>query len=95
VTLFPGSTVFTTSVTNFAISYDFSTDGSLKISVGTFALTIGQALKVTASGVIITPDQTTILTIASASISSPEFAQFGSGTLTNFTVTQTGFSWAA
>ena len=65
--------------------------GNLAITVTGFSLDIANELTLSAGTITITPDQTTLATIASATISSPSFPSAGQATATNLQITQTGF----
>jgi hypothetical protein len=93
VVLYPSLSFITSSLQNFSATYDFSQGGQLAITVGTFNLQIGEALKLTASGIVITPSQTVIAAIDSALVQSPQLSGLGVAVLKNFQLTQTGFSF--
>src|SRR5205085_5745174 len=63
IVLFPGNTTFTSSFTGVTATFNFGNGGKMEITIGSFDLSIGEALEVTASNVVITPSVSTILTI--------------------------------
>lgn len=91
IALFPNGTFITSTLEDFSAVYDFGDGGRLEITVGTFALAIGEALELTAEEVVITPGQSQIAKIGSATVRSPQFSQLGTATLTDFILNQDGF----
>ncbi|MGN6641734.1 MAG: beta strand repeat-containing protein, partial [Verrucomicrobiota bacterium] len=72
-----------------------SASGKLSLAITGFQLSMGEAFKIVATGTVtVTPGQTQIATIAAATLSSPQFSQLGSVSLTNLVLSQTGFSLA-
>ncbi|HEY9248054.1 MAG TPA: hypothetical protein VIO38_02935, partial [Rariglobus sp.] len=93
--LFPNSTLFTTQVTGLVITYDLglgASSAAWRIDVATFKLTFGQVFALSATAIEITPGSDTLVTIATASASFPQFAALPAATLTGIVVTRTGFS---
>ena len=86
----------TTSVTgsySFAAFDGVGASGELSLTISGLELSIGPALKIVATGdVTLTPGQDEVATILSATITSPEFPQVGTATITNLKLLQTGFS---
>ena len=97
--LFPAGSFVSVSASSVTGSFSFAnfdgTDpsGQFTLTISGFQLSIGQAFLLTTNGnITITPDQSVIATIASATISSPDFSGLGQATVTNLQITQTGFS---
>jgi hypothetical protein len=95
VQLFPKATFLTSELTQLSASYDFSNGGALNITVGSFALSVGQALKLAATNIVITPGNQVMAHIGTATVSSPQFSQLGTATVQDFDVKQTGFTFAS
>jgi len=94
--LFPDASVFTSTLTGIVAVYDFTganPTGTLSLTVAGFSLAIGEALKLNATNIAITPSASTIATIASVTVTSPKITGL-TGSLTNLAVTQTGFSFS-
>jgi hypothetical protein len=99
--LFPGGNYLSSNITATA-AFDFgnfdgaSPSGRLKISVTNLTLSLGEAVQIqagtAANPIIITPDQSVIASIPSAMLTFPQFPNAGTVTLSNFQLSQTGFS---
>ena len=99
VKLFPQGGFVTVGTTSVTGTYSFSNfdgtspSGQLSLTVSGFTMSIGNAFLLTTNGdITVTPGQSVIATIASATISSPDFSGLGQATVTNFQLTQTGFT---
>ena len=99
-TLFPGSD-FSASITpstgKTAVTGTYTIGGGYALSSATIAIAIGEALDVNASGVALSYDpsssaQQTLVTISSATLSSPNFSSLGTTTVSNLVIHQDGFS---
>ncbi|MDB6041259.1 MAG: hypothetical protein JWM99_5100, partial [Verrucomicrobiales bacterium] len=93
--LFPGGNFVQSSFTNITAAFAFETaadTGKLAITIGSFKIKMGEAIQVDASGVVLTPGQSTLATIASATLSSPLFQNLTTVAINNLTITQGGFS---
>lgn len=94
LTLFPGNANFSTSFTNLQAKFDFSSigkTGSLSFTADSFTLSVDSQLEIDASGITITPDQTTILHIDTASVTLAQLNGL-TGTINNLDITNTGFT---
>ncbi|HZZ18395.1 MAG TPA: hypothetical protein VFE25_03450, partial [Opitutaceae bacterium] len=94
IAIYPAAPVFTVTPTGLAAGFNFSgsnPNGAFTITMAHFTFKLGSALQVDADNVVITPDQQTIVSIPTATLSSSLLSNM-TGTLTNFVVTQTGFS---
>ncbi len=102
--LFPGG-FFTTSVNNGGSvigTYDFSnfTASNGVGAAGRFSLSIpdgitvnmGEAFQLVTGAITITPGQQVIASLASATLSFPQFSGLGTLTINNLQITQSGFS---
>ena len=95
--LFPNGGFVTMQANTATGSFSFANfdgalpSGQLSFTISGFQLNIGQAFKLTATSVTISPDQTVIATITSATISSPDFPSL-SALISNLQITQTGFT---
>ncbi len=68
--------------------------GQLTVTISGFQLTMGEALQLSAgtSNVVLTPDQPTLATIPSLTLTSPEFSGLGTFSVSNLQLLQTGFT---
>src|SRR5690606_21970659 len=93
---FPDTTAITLVTEDLVIVFDFvEGSGELKVSIGTFRLEVGEAIVISASDVELTPGDHTILTIASATISSPLLEELEAGVITDFALARDGLSIAS
>jgi len=94
--LFPGATFLTSTFTGITAVYAFSganPTGALSVTIGGFSLAIGEALKLNATNIAITPSATQIASIGAVTVTSPKISGL-TGTLTGgMAITQTGFSF--
>ncbi|MEI2422276.1 hypothetical protein V6O07_18490, partial [Arthrospira platensis SPKY2] len=94
--LFPGTTAITLVTEDLDISFDFATgSGELKIEIGVFRLEVGEAIAISATNVVLTPGDETILVIDNAEIRSPLLDQLDAGIIDTFEVTRSGFTIAS
>ncbi|MCD8483718.1 MAG: hypothetical protein LR015_14360 [Verrucomicrobia bacterium] len=94
--LFPDNDAINLTVSDFNAQFDFSDgSGALKIEIGVFRLEVGEAIAISANGVVLTPGDETILVIEDAEIRSPLLDQLDAGVIDTFVVTRTGFSIAS
>ncbi len=89
--LYPGASQMESEVTGLSVEYSFD-DDAWQIAASTFALQIGESLRIEASDVVITPNDEVILTVSTATVSSPSMTGLGTATLENFVVSQNGFT---
>ncbi|MHB1421756.1 MAG: beta strand repeat-containing protein [Gemmataceae bacterium] len=96
--LFPGgNTPVTSSFTNIQASYDFASQtdpGQLSLTVGTMSLSLLNQISLTASNVAITPGQSTLATIAQASLTVAPLDNLNME-VDNLAIEQTGFTIAS
>src|SRR5439155_21057853 len=93
----PGNTAVTSTVTGLTASYDFtstSQPGQFSLSADTFSLSLFGQLSLTANNVAFTPDQSTLATIASATLTFAPLNTLGM-TVQNLAIQQTGFTIAS
>ena len=84
LSLFPNGNFVQSNFSNITASYGFgsATDsGKLTITIGSFEIAMGEALKLDASAVVITPGQSTLATIGSATLTSPLFQNLATATV--------------
>jgi len=97
MTLFPGSTLVTSTFSNVVVSYDFAganATGRLKIKADSFSLNIAGQLNLSGDALEITPDQDTFAVLASATLTLPSLNNL-EVTITNLSLQKTGFSIAS
>ncbi|MEW6306779.1 MAG: hypothetical protein AB1705_25215, partial [Verrucomicrobiota bacterium] len=94
--LFPNGSFLSTDAQNITGTFDFSSGtptGDLTVTLGTVSLALGEALKLEATNVTVRPGEPDVIaTIASATLSSPQFSGLGSINLANVVLRRTGFS---
>ncbi|MGA2657222.1 MAG: LEPR-XLL domain-containing protein, partial [Verrucomicrobiota bacterium] len=97
--LFPDGNLVQFQATNVSAAYSFagfdgvSSTGQLQVTVSGLQLSMGEAFVLTASGVVVlTPGQPVMATVASATLSSPQFTGLGTLQVSNLVLSQTGFS---
>lgn len=96
IALFPGSTTITSTLSGISGSFDFSAAGSLRIDVHAFELLVGDAVRLDATSVTLTPGAPSVLaTITTATANSPRLAGLPAVDVTNLTVRRDGFSFTA
>ena len=96
VSILPGSTAFTTSVTGFNATYALASD-TLTVNASSATVTVGSSLIVTANGLSFSlapapggTDDNVTVTVASGSASLPQ--EGVSGSVTGLTITNDGFN---
>lgn len=101
LTLFPNSSLVTSTFTNVGVHFDFTSvgsTGSLTFTADSVSLTVANEVTLTAGGITLTPDQSTILSINTATITLPQLnnltGQINSGGIPNggLTVLNNGFT---
>ena len=100
IALFPNGGVITSTVTGFTLSFDFNDAGRFVIEIATFELAISTFMKLSASGVQITPggaadNPNRIARFLSASVTFPQFSGFPGGSVSNLEIYKDGFSIGA
>ncbi|MET0263637.1 MAG: hypothetical protein ABW223_12110, partial [Rariglobus sp.] len=93
--LFPNGNFFTTSFTGLAANFDFSSltaSGSFSLHFDTLDLGFGEAFKLSATNFNLTPGKPILATLASMSMTFPQFPALPTVTLNNFVLRTTGFS---
>ncbi len=97
--LFPDGNLVQFQATNVSAAYSFagfdgvSPTGQLQVTVTGLRLSMGEAFVLTASGdVVLTPGQTVMATVASATLSSPQFTGLGTLQVSNLAISQSGLS---
>src|SRR5205814_1273222 len=83
LSLYPGSSLITTSVQQLQASYDLSGSGSLQITAGLLNLQIGTSFGIQAQNVSIDPNGSPIATIGTAYIQIPGLSGLGALQLQN------------
>jgi len=97
MTLFPGNTAVTSSFTNIQASYDFGSTthpGQFSLMVDSLSLSLFGQISLAASNITITPDQTTLATIGSATLTFAPLDNLGM-TVTDLAIQKTGFTIAS
>ncbi len=89
VSMFPGQTAFTSTITGFSGSYTLGT-GALSLGADSASFQIGDLLKLSAQAVSFNLDPFQV-TIGSILVSSPRFPDL-TGSASGFTITSTGFA---
>ena len=99
-TLYSGKSFSGTITGSPAISGTYTIGSNFSLTLGNLTLTIGSAVKITASGITLNynpnggPTQTlTASPITTATVTSPEFTSFPTATLSNLTIGANGFSF--
>ena len=100
VKLFPKGDLIQFSALGVTAAYSFanfdgvSLTGRLSLTVSGFNLAIGDALLLTTGGsdVVLSPGQAVLVTIASATLSSPKFSGLGTLAVSNLEIRRDGFS---
>ncbi|MGV3772603.1 MAG: LEPR-XLL domain-containing protein, partial [Verrucomicrobiales bacterium] len=94
--LFPNGAYVQSTLTGISASFNLggaNPKGALTLTIASFELALGEALTLSAANVQITPGaEDQIASIASLTISSPQFASLPTITATNFVLRKTGFS---
>ena len=90
--LFPNITFINKNVGTLDGSYQFHSPSILNLTIPSLDLPIGEALNIHADNVTLTPGQTILMTIGSATISSPSFSGLPVTTISNLQIKKTGLS---
>ena len=92
--LFPNGGYVQSTTSNIEGIYQFSGGllGALTINIANFTLSVGEALDITASNVVLTPGSNTLATIASAQVSSKQITGLSPVSITNLAILRTGFT---
>ena len=97
LTIFPGNSNVTSSVTNLQAQFAFSSvsgSGALTLTADSFSLTVDKQLTISASGLTFTPDQTTILHVDTASVTLAQLNGL-TGTISGLDIQNNGFTIAS
>ncbi len=93
VKLFPTASFVTSQITGTQLSYDFQQGtGSLKISMSHLMFKVGDALKMDADNIVLTPGADIVAIVPSLQVTSGVFENFGSAVVQNFTIRKDGFN---
>ena len=90
--LFPTVSFLNISLGNLSGSYTFDAPGLLTLNIPSLTIPIGEALTINLGAVSLTPDQTVMATVASATVTANMITGLPSATVTNFQLMRTGFT---